>query len=92
MSSGGIPLEITTDPKDIQTSTETRVNFTCEATGDPPISYRWFHNDVEILSTNTTTYIIVVNYNNFGSYHCIAASGGDKVASNSATLTGMLYT
>ena len=94
LSSGNIPLEITTDPEDMATSQETFVvTFTCEATGDPPISYQWFHNDVEIPSTNTTTYrIIFVGYNNFGSYHCSATSGSDEVVSNSATLTGMPFT
>ena len=92
MLSGNIPLEITTHPGNIATSQGTVVTFTCQATGDPPISYQWFHNDIEIPSANTTTYrIMFVNYNDFGSYHCNATSGSDEVVSNSATLTGMPF-
>ena len=76
----------------METSQGTVVTFTCEATGEPPISYQWFHNNIEISSTNTTMYTIdTARYDDFGSYHCNATSGSDKVTSNSATLTGMPF-
>ena len=65
------------------------VTFTCNATGDSPISYQWFHNDDENPLANTTTYSFFASYDSFGSYHCNATSGSTEVASDSATLTGM---
>ena len=85
----GTPLEITTHPEDQNATINVIVMFTCIATGDPPISYQWFHNNDAISSTNTTTYTFTATYNSFGSYHCNATSGSFEVASNSATLSGM---
>ena len=87
---GNIPLVISTHPQNQTTVLGSQVTFTCNATGDPPISYQWFYNNVAIPSTNTTMYTInFVGFDDFGSYHCNATSGSDEVASNSATLTGM---
>ena len=85
----GITLEITRHPEDQIAVNGVTVIFTCSATGDPPISYQWFHNNNPIPSTNTTTYIFTASYDSFGSYHCNATSGSVEVASNSATLSGM---
>ena len=89
----GASLEIITHPEDqIAECGGPDVTFTCNATaaGDPPITYQWFHNNNPISSANDTTYTLIVMYNSFGSYHCNATSGGQEVASNSATLTGMM--
>ena len=65
------------------------VTFTCEAFGDPPITYQWFFNDFEIPSAVNTSYTLISTHFSYGSYHCNATSGiGQEVASNLATLTG----
>lgn len=80
---------ITTHPQDLATVEGVTASFTCEANGASPISYQWFHNNAAIPSASAATYSFIVSFGSFGSYHCNATSGGQEVASDSATLTGM---
>ena len=91
MSPGSIPLRIETHPRDQLAENGDIVTFFCNATGDPPIMYQWFHNNdtISLFVSNATILEVTALYDDFGSYHCNATSGNEEVASNSATLTGM---
>ena len=85
---GNFLLQIETHPQDQQANVGDIITFFCNATGDSPIMYQWFRNNEEI-SSSSTTLILGVEDDSFGSFHCNATSGSEEVASNSATLTGM---
>ena len=87
---------ITAHPMDQTTIIGSDVNFTCEATGSPPISYKWLYNDNElvddpghIMGSSTSTVIIAnVNVTDWGIYSCEAANIVNNVISNESMLSG----
>ena len=87
---------ITTHPQDELVASDS-VNFTCEASGSPPINYRWLYNGNYIMndpehieSVNTTTLMIVnVTVTDWGVYTCEASNIVNKATSNGAILHSM---
>ena len=90
---------ITTHPQDELVNVSDSVNFTCEASGSSPISYRWLYNGNYIMNdpghiegVNTTTLMIVnVTVTDWGMYSCEASNIVNNVTSNGATLHGEGY-
>ena len=91
-----VGVVITTHPQDELVSVNDSVNFTCEASGSSPISYRWLYNGNYIMEdpghiegVNTTTLMIInVIVTDWGVYSCEASNIVDNVTSNEATLRG----
>ena len=93
-----VGVVITTHPQDELVSVSDSVNFTCEASGSSPISYRWLYignyimeDPGHIEGVNTTTLMIVnVTFTDWGMYSCEASNIVNDVTSNEATLHGEL--
>ena len=91
-----VGVQITTDPQDELVNVSDSVNFTCEASGSTPISYRWLYNGNDITDdpghiegANTNTLMIVnVEVTDWGVYSCVASNIVDNATSNEATLHG----
>ena len=86
---------ITTHPQDELVNVSDNVNFTCEASGSLPISYRWLYNGNYIMNdpghiegVNTTTLMIINVITDWGMYSCEASNIVNNVTSNEATLYG----
>ena len=85
---------ITKHPKDKLPSVSDNVTFTCEASGSPPISYRWLYNGNYIMDdpghiegANTDTLMIInVLVTDWGMYSCETTNIVNKATSNEATL------
>ena len=87
---------ITTHPQDELVDVSDNVTFTCEASGSPPINYRWLYNGNYIMNdpghiegaNNDTLMIINVLVTDWGMYSCEATNIVNNVTSNEATLHG----
>ena len=91
-----VGVAITTHPMDQISNLSGDVNFTCEASGSSPISYRWFNNGNElvddpghIMGSNTSTVIITsVTVADWGVYTCEVTNIVKNIISNRAILSG----
>jgi len=87
---------ITVHPMNQNANSGHDVNFTCEASGSPPISYRWLYSGSKlvddpghIMDSNTSTVIITnVTATDWGTYICEATNVVNSVTSNKTTLSG----
>ena len=87
---------ITTHPQDELVNVSDNVTFTCEASGSPPINYRWLYNGNYIMDdpghfegANTDTLMIInVLVTDWGMYSCEATNIVNNATSNEATLHG----
>ena len=87
---------ITTHPQDELVDVSDNVTFTCEASGSPPINYRWLYNGNYIMDdpghiegANTDTLMIInVLVTDWGMYSCEATNIVNNVTSNEAALHG----
>ena len=87
---------ITTHPQDELVNFSDNVTFTCEASGSPPINYRWLYNGNYITddpghiegATTDTLMIINVRVTDWGMYSCEATNVVSSAISNNATLHG----
>ena len=62
--------------------------FNVNALGEPPLSYQWFKNDVEIVGATGNTYIIQTStLTDAGNYHAVVTNIAGSTTSNTATLT-----
>jgi hypothetical protein len=84
----GDPPMITRQPQS-QTVTEgSDVTFTVEATGTPPLTYRWRRNSVFLPgATNSTLTLFSVTSSNAGNYSVIVANSVGSTVSLPAMLT-----
>ena len=91
-----VGILITTHPQDELVNVSNNVTFTCEASGSPPINYRWLYNGNYMMDNprhiegaNTDTLMIInVLVTDWGMYSCEATNIIDNRASNDATLHG----
>ena len=87
---------ITTHPQDKLVNVSDNVTFTCEASGSPPINYRWLYNGNYIMDdpghiegANTDTLMIInVLVTDWGIYSCEATNIVNNATSDNATLHG----
>ena len=90
---------ITTHPQDELVGITDSVNFTCEASGSPPVNYRWLYNGDYIMDdpghvegVNSDTLMIVnVTVTDVGVYSCEANNIVNNATSNEATLHGKCF-
>ena len=88
---------ITTHPQEQLVIVNDSVNFTCEASGSQPITYRWMYNGSYVMNdpghiegANTSTLMIVnILVTDWGVYSCEASNIVNNVTSNGTTLHGM---
>ena len=89
-----VGVVIITHPQDELVSISDSVNFTCEASGSSPISYRWLYNGNYIMEYPghiegvTTLMIVDVIVTDWGMYSCEASNIVNDVTSNEVTLHG----
>ena len=87
---------IITHPQQELVNVSDSVNFTCNASGSEPISYRWLYNGNDVTNdlghiegANTNTLMIVnVEVTDWGVYSCVASNIVDNDTSDEATLHG----
>ena len=87
---------IATHPQDELVDVSDNVTFTCEASGSPPVNYRWLYNGNYIMNdpghfegANTGTLMIInVLVTDWGMYSCEATNIVNNATSNEATLHG----
>ena len=87
---------ITTHPQDELVNVGDNATFTCEASGSPPINYRWLYNGNDIMDdprhlegANTDTLMIInVLVTDWGMYSCEVTNIVNNATSNEATLHG----
>ena len=95
-----VGIVITTHPQEQLVIVNGSVNFTCEAPGSQPITYRWMYNGNYVMNdpghiegANTSTLMIVnILVTDWGVYSCEASNVVNNVTSDEATLHGMFYT
>ena len=62
--------------------------FNVNALSEPPLSYQWFKNDVEIVGATGNTYIIQTStLTDAGNYHAVVTNIVGSTTSDTATLT-----
>ena len=87
---------ITIHPQNELVNVSDNVTFTCEASGSPPINYRWLYNGNYIMDdpghiegANTDILMIInVLVTDWGMYSCEATNIVNSATSNEATLQG----
>ena len=66
------------------------VNFSCQAVGDPPITFQWYETTAGLLIGETGTVLTLTAQNSMtgNGYYCIVTSAGvDSTTSDTATLS-----
>ncbi len=64
------------------------VAFNVNATGEPPIAYQWYKDDVEIQGATGNTHIIQTStLTDAGNYKATVTNAAGSITSNTATLT-----
>ena len=77
-----------TTSRTTQTQLVSPVNLTCEATGAPPLTYRWYR-DGQLLEGEIRPYLYIPEFSpeDRGNYSCEAINSEGKDESNGALLT-----
>lgn len=72
----------------IQTQLISPVNVTCEATGSPPLTYRWYR-DGQRIQGEIRSYLYIAEFSpeDRGNYSCEVINSGGIDESNGALLT-----
>ena len=91
-----VSVPIITHPQDELVNVSDNVTFTCEASGSPPIDYRWLYNGNYVMddpghieSAKTDTLMIInVRVTDWGMYSCEAINIVNNAISDNATLHG----
>ena len=91
-----VGILITTHPQDELINVSDNVTFTCEASGSPPINYRWLYNGNCIMDdpghiegANTSTLMIInIRVTEWGMYGCEAINIVNNAISDNVTLHG----
>jgi uncharacterized lipoprotein YddW (UPF0748 family) len=94
LTAGTQPPVITVQPVSQSACTGESVQFSVAATGDGPLSYQWYRNDValddaggEYTGTHTDTLTIVSMDPAYeGDFHCVVSNAGGDTASDPAGL------
>jgi hypothetical protein len=78
---------ITTQPQSVTVAVDGTATFSVTASGDPPLSYQWRHNDADLAGkTDSTLTLINVQATNAGRYVVVVSHGADSVTSSNALL------
>jgi Glycoside hydrolase family 44/Immunoglobulin domain len=67
-------------------------SFTVNATGTPPLTYKWYHDDFQVPGTSNTLTLGSVSRGNQGSYRVVVSNAAGSVTSSPATLTVLANT
>ena len=90
-TSAGVPPRITMQPSDVTTNEGTTATMTAAAVGTAPLSYQWYDNNNNPISTATTATLVLTNIqaSQGGDYHVTLANAYTPapVSSGSALLT-----
>src|SRR5215475_5688622 len=83
-----LPPSIATQPLSQSVTTGSNVTFTVAANGEPPLTYQWKKNGVEIAGATTDTLALMnVQLSDAGIYTVTVSNAGGSVQSAPATLT-----
>jgi hypothetical protein len=84
-----LPPSITQQPVSLGVLTGSNVTFSVTATGDAPLTYRWFFNGTNAIAGGTNAALLLPNVgtNNAGNYHVVITNAVGSVTSSVATLT-----
>ena len=84
----GEPPEIVAPPPDTSTPLVNTLNLTCDATGNPPPTYRWY-KDGELLPGAVLPYFYITETapEDRGYYHCEVTNSIDREQSLPALVT-----
>src|SRR5215471_17535580 len=83
-----LPPGITTQPLSQTVTTGSNVTFTVAANGEPPLTYQWKKNGVEIAGATTDTLALMnVQLSDAGIYTVTVSNAGGSVESAPATLS-----
>ena len=64
------------------------VSFSVAGSGDPPLSYQWRRDGIDIAGANSASYFIApVGTGDAAGYDCVVSNGCGSATSNAATLT-----
>jgi len=84
---GPVRPSITTQPQSVTAEIGGTATFSVTASGDPPFSYQWRHNDADLAGkTDSTLTLINVQATNAGRYVVVVSHGADSVTSSNALL------
>src|SRR5262245_39146377 len=83
-----LPPSITTQPLSQTVTTGSNLTFTVAANGEPPLTYQWKKNGVEIAGATTDTLALMnVQLSDAGIYTVTVSNAGGSVESAPATLS-----
>lgn len=86
------PPQITQQPQGGTVAPGSRVELSVVATGEPPLSYQWYHNGVPITGATAATYVIAnMSVSDEGTYFCVVTNecGADTSQAVQLVLTGI---
>jgi T5SS/PEP-CTERM-associated repeat protein len=84
---GPMRPRITLQPQSVTAETGGTATFSVTAVGDPPLSYQWRRNDVDLAGkTDSTLILINLQATNAGSYTVVVSNSADSVTSSNALL------
>jgi len=82
-----VPPSITMQPQTVTVAIGDTATFSVTATGDPPLSYQWRRNDMDLAGkTDPTLTLNNVQATNAGTYTVVVRNGADSVTSSNALL------
>jgi len=82
-----LPPAITNQPVDVTTNIGATVLLSVSATGFAPLTYRWWFNDTNLVSTSNTVRLVNVSTNNAGTFFAIVTNVAGAATSQVATLS-----
>lgn len=69
------PPQVTQDPQGGRFPVGSRVELSVVATGEPPLSYQWYRNNVPIAGATSPTYVILnFSQSDAGDYFCVVTN------------------
>lgn len=73
-------VSITKEPADVAINDNEALTFTVEANASDAVSYKWFHNNTEIVGATTATYTVAkAQMSDAGEYYCVVTNScGEK--------------
>ena len=73
-------VSITKEPADVAINDNEALTFTVEANASDAVSYKWFHNNTEIVGGTTATYTVAkAQMSDAGEYYCVVNNScGEK--------------
>ena len=88
-SGGGNPPSITNPPSNVTVTPPNAATFNVQATGDPPMTYQWQRNGIEIPGATSATYVLdpTTESDDGAQFRVQVSNNSGNVTSSSATLT-----